>query len=535
MANSISTRKFKVFTAKNLRDSLTRVQTDSDRVVGYIFIGKNLPYANESSPSSIIDTEETNAQIWDNMIAAKKVSAGGVEMVVPKYIWTANTRYKQYDDKVEIDFLLSETTEASSVKVYPMYVMNSEGNVYKCICNNTSRLSKVEPTGDYTQNQGFIYTNDEGSANGYLWKYMYNVRESNKFLSDGWMPAPSVTTNTASFIEYNWQNENLVDGGLSKIVVVNSGSGYDHPKVNVATFSNGSTFLTITDPIILTSSNVKQNMKVIGTGITPGTYITSVSPTNTKIYLSSATSGPGGGTGNVISVLTRVVILGDGTETTSSVNLEGDKVKKIVIDSIGSGYTQANVVIYGSGTGVSARAVLPPKYGHGYNPAFELGANNLMIVQRIGEVDSTEQGIIPTDIAFRQYGLLIDPVKNGENETILNSNANSVISMTTKVNLLLGAQYQQNEFVYQGNPDNPNFSGYVVTQTTLDVYLNGTHGTMIPGQLLIGANSATIRAVVSSTPPDFEKYAGEILYTKNIESVGRNDGQAEELKLVFQF
>lgn len=535
MSNNILTRKFKTNTAKNLRDALSRYQADVDKMVGYIFVSNSQPYANESSPSDIVDTEQTNKEIWDSMIAAKKVPAGGVELVIPKYIWTANTKYKQYDDRVELDFLVSETEESVSSTVYPMYVINSEGNIYKCICNNNSRLSKVEPTGDYTINDGFIQTNDEGSANGYLWKYMYNVRDSNKFLTDEWVPAPVVSPNTSSFIEYNWQSINLVDGGLSKIIVTNQGSGYDHPKVNVAAFSNGATFLTISDSIVLPSSNVKQNMKVTGTGIAPETYITSVSSTNTKIYLSSPTSGSGGGTGNIVSILTRVAIFGDGTETTTTVNLENDKVKKIVVNGIGSGFTKANIVIYGSGTEATARAVLPPKYGHGYSPALELGANNLMIVQRVGEADSTENGIVPTDISFRQYGLLINPNRSGEKETVLYSNANSVISLTSKINLLLGVPYQQNEFVYQGDIANPSFSGYVVTQDNLNIFVNQVYGTISPGQILIGANSGTNRAVVNLTPPDLERYVGDILYAKNIVKVDRADGQAEEIKLIFKF
>ena len=211
------------------------------------------------------------------------------------------------------------------------------------------------------------------------------------------------------------------------------------------------------------------------------------------------------------------------------------EIQKIDVINAGFGYTKANITIYGSGTGATARAVLPPKYGHGYNPAIELGAKDIMINKRIGEVDSGENGTTPTDCSFRQYGLLTNAHKYGSNVNVSDANANSAVSLTTDVTVLAGLAYTQGELVYQGLASNPTFRGYVVSQDSFVIKLSNVFGSIALGTRLIGATSGIARPTVSIKYPDLQPYTGDILYTKNIPSIERSDGQAEEFKLIFQF
>jgi hypothetical protein len=425
----------------------------------------------------------------------------------------------------------------SSVTVYPMYAMNSEGNVYKCLCNNVSSFSQVEPIGDYTQNQGFIQT-EVGENTCYLWKYMYNIRESNKFFTNEWMPVPFEIDKNETVYDLN--KDNLVDGGLNKIVVTNRGLGYVHSTINVEPFIENTSNLTLLDDITLSSSNIKLNMAVVGTGLLFDTHIIGIDSPTKKIFLSNPTISSGGGLGNTIQVLTRVVVEGDGTGITTSVRLNETttEVEKIDILTGGINYSRANVTIYGSATEenkATARAILPPKFGHGYNPAMELGSTNVMIVQRIGEVDSTENNYIPTNISFRQYGLLVNPYKYDENEQVQDSEANNIISQTTDITILTGLPYILNEKVYQGPINNPTFYGYVVSQDLNLVRLNETVGNFVLGTVLNGQISNVSRPAVDIKYPDLKPYAGDVLFAENIEKVERSNGQAEEIKLVFTF
>lgn len=535
MPTSYVSRKLKVYSAKNFRDSFAHSSQDDDVVVGYVFIGKATPFLDENSPDEIIDSVQQEKRSWDTMIAAKRIVPGDVEFVIPLQRWTVNTRYKQYDDTLPLEDLLT-TSQDGDDTVYPMYVINSENNVYKCLCNNVSGFSMVEPTGNYSENDGFIQT-EVGGNTCYLWKYLFNIRDSNKFLTTEWIPVPFPIANTVSS-DYDMSPLNLVDGSLSKIVVTEGGSGYVHSTVNVASFAANTNILFITDDITLANSNVKVNMSVSGQGIFQGTYISDVYTTNNRILLSTATISSGGGTSNTINVTTRIAISGDGTGTIASARLDEETgaITKIDVSSIGRDYSKATITIYGSGTGATARAILPPKYGHGYNPAMELGANNVMIVQRIGEVDATENGLIPTDTSFRQYGVVLDPYKYNENVPISRATANGVIAQTTDITVLAGSSYTTNEFVYQGTSvETATFYGYVVSQTLDTIKLNDVYGTPQVGSVLIGANSATTRTVAGFKTPDLKAYTGDIIYAQNIVAVQRSDGQAEEIKLVFKF
>lgn len=534
MSTNYVSRKLKTATAKRFKDSFSDTGAQSTiGNIGYIFIGKSTANANDNVVSTITDTVANEKLAWDTMLGAKRVVPGDIEFVLPIQRWTANTRYMQYDDKLPIDILMSGGVDGNTT-VYPMYVLNSENNVYKCICNNVNGLTQVEPTGTYNENDGYIVT-ESGNTTCYLWKYMYNIRESNKFLTSEWMPVPYNSSNT-DISEYNIDTDTLIDGALAKIKMTTNGSGYFHTTINVASFSSSSPtrLLQVTGGDIDTN-NVKVNMALSGTGLLTGTYIANIFVGNNTILLSNDTIGDGGGTGNSITVLTRVVIEGDGTGVLTDVDLSNTSIRKINVTNIGSGYTRANVVIYGSGTNATARAILPPKFGHGFNPAMEFAANNIMIVKRIGEVDATENGLIPTDTSFRQYGVVLSPYKYDLNVPLTDENANTVITQTLDITLLSGSSYTIGEYVYQGNISNPNFFGYVASQSPTVVKLTETYGTIQTGVILTGANSAVTRPVVSVKNPDLKPYAGDIVYAQNILKVERSDGQAEEIKLVFKF
>jgi len=535
MSSSYVSNKIKTYTTKAFRDSFKEV---SPKRIGYIFLSKSSEYPNENLVTNLVDTSNQEKEIWDNMILAKRIIPKDVELVIPRNNWVTNRRYKQYDDSVPLQDLLTESMDGDQI-VYPMYVINADGNVYKCLCNNVNQNSTVEPIGNYTENNGFVQT-EVGDQLGYLWKYMYNVRTSNKFLTDEWMPVPFIQANT-NFTDYNFNTTNLIDGSLNKIKIETRGENYFHTTLNVAPFSSNTKEIVIIDDIDLTTTElIKENMLVSGVGIFENkTYIKEIDPTKpTTLILSNPTISSGGGntTSNLISILTRVLIDGDGTETITRVNLNANnEISKIDVLNAGINYTKANVTIFGSGTGATARSILPPKFGHGYNPAVELGSSNAMIVSRIGEVDSTENDVIPVDIFFRQYGLLVNPYKYDDNNPMTENNAIDVISQTTDLTLLSFSNFNLNEMVYQGTLENPTFVGYVVYQNANVVKLNKVYKEPQVGSLLIGANSGSRNPVLDIKLPGLKRYAGDILFARNILKIQRSIAQAEEIKLVFQF
>jgi hypothetical protein len=282
---------------------------------------------------------------------------------------------------------------------------------------------------------------------------------------------------------------------------------------------------------------------ISGTGILADTFISSISNTTGIITLSAATNAVGGNANN-ITISTRVYISGDGigavasatlSNTSSGASAAAANVSKITVSTIGSDYTTANAFIYGSGSGAQTRVILPPKFGHSFNPAKELSANNVMVAVRIGEIDSTEQGLISVDTTFRQIGLLRDPYKYGSTVAANTATANSVISQTTNLAIVAGTSFSLNEYVYQGSVSNPNAYGFVNAQTTNGVRLTKVKGTFVTGLTLIGFNSGSSRTVTAVSQPEFEPYTGDIMYTETITKLDRADGQAENIKLIVSF
>ena len=506
--------------------------------VYYVFVGNHVPYANESSPDTIVDTVVTEKSTWDNIFAAKRATGNDVQLVVPRNNWTSNTQYRQYDDTIDIGTLLSSNTTQN---LKPMYVITSARNVYKCVSNSASANSSVEPTGDYTTSNGNISTSD-----GYVWKYMYNVKPSSKFLTTSWIPAPTST----SALDYGVNSAGVVDGELTTIVLTNKGVNYRQASnIKVNAFTAGQTVLQLSNTSLTlavfsipTLSNLS-NLSITGTGLPTDAYISSISNTTGAITLSAPTSAVGGNANN-ITISTRVYIYGDGvgavasavlSNTASGVPSESANVSKITVSTIGSGYSRANAFIYGSGSAASARVILPPKFGHSFNPAKELNANNVMVAVRIGEIDSTEQGLISVDTSFRQFGLLRDPYKYGLSIAANTSTANSVVSQTTNLDVVAGGAFTLNEYVYQGSVVNPNAYGFVNSQTTNGVHLSKVQGNFITGLPLIGVGSGVSRTVTAVKNPEFQPYTGDMLYVENTTKIDRADGQAENIKLVVSF
>ena len=488
--------------------------------LGYVFLGNHVAWPNEDAPPTSTDTTSNEKSIWDNIYAGKRITGNDVELVVPRINWTSGTKYREYDDTLALSDLASSNTAQN---LGPIYVMNSDRNVYLCLSNNVSANSTVEPTGKNLSANGIIQT-----ADNYLWKYLYNIRPSNKFYTNNWIPAPVST----SKLDYDTSSLISVDGELTHIVVTNSGSGYIHSTISVSAFASGCTILYVAN-----TNNLVANMAVSGTGLASGTHIESVDIVNTTIQLSTSTTNSGGGTGNTLFVSSRVYISGDGIGGVASPTLSGNTIQKISLTSYGKDYSVANVYIYGTGSGATARAILPPKYGHGYNSAKQLGASNVMVAMKIGEVDSTENGVISTDTTFRQYGLLRDPYKYGQSVSANTTTANSVFSQTTNVTVVSGTAFNLNEFVYQGaSSTSSTFSGYVHAYSTNEVRLTKVKGSISIGNPLKGTETnPSGRTVVTYTNPEFEPYTGDILYEENIVSVQRTDGQAESLKFVVRF
>ncbi len=487
-----------------------------DTTVGYVFIGNHIPYANSDTEIlDIIDSEYQQRSCWDNMIAAKKITGNDLELVVPNVEWESGVTYNQYDDNIALDGLLNANSNS-------MYVV-ANSSVYKCLSNNYSIPSTSQPSGEGTN--GTVIT-----ADLYVWKYLYKIPEFSSFTSNTWIPVPI----SANKLEYSANTNYAIPGEITTVVIDNGGSGYYNNNINVSSFVSACTVLTY-DFLSSVFNTLAINMELSGDGIESGTYITNIDAFYRKITLSTPTISSGGGSGNSLFVFSRTIILGDGSNAIANTSVANGQVEKITLTNFGESYNYANVVIYGTGDDASARAIISPCFGHGCNPAKELGAHNVMINMNF---NSDESGVISTDTTYRQYGFLRNPYKYNEESAVDYSNATTVISQTTDVTLVESVAYQENEFVYQGTLSNPFFSGIVNTiEANNIIKLTNVKGIPVVGTVLKGSTeeTSTGRTVFDITYPEFTPYTGEVLYVKNVLPIQRTVDQIENIKFIVKF
>jgi len=510
MATDYISKKLSLHVAEQFNESFSEPEPTS---IGYVFIGNHVPYSDENTVPTIAETNYTERQVWDNIFAAKRISSTDMNLVIPKKLWAISSVYSQYDDQV----LYTGSDN--------FYVVTSQNKVYKCLYNNnggpTSTDASQEPSVDYSLNNGIQKTSD-----GYIWKYMYAFDSTNKFVGDSYVPVPTSVSSSG----YYMSSSAAIDGAIYAIKVTNAGSGYSTNTKTSVSFSNN------VNKIQLASiSGVANNMYVSGTGIVDGTYVTFADAITSNVTISKNTSTTV--TGGTLSFSARAVITGDGMDATADVILSASNtISAIQMTNYGSGYSYANISVYGSGSGFSGRVIVPPKFGHGKYPAKELSANSVMISSKIGLVDTTEGGTISSSTSIRQYGFLRDPYLYGDTSPVNSFTAPSSVSHLYTVKVVTGSNYTQDEFVYQGAYANPTFSGYVNQQDTTTVSLSKKFGTLTIGNALIGNTSGTIRTVLSTySNTTFQPYTGDILYVENISKLQRISGQTENFKFVISF
>ncbi len=248
------------------------------------------------------------------------------------------------------------------------------------------------------------------------------------------------------------------------------------------------------------------------------------------IHIIEVTNAGSGYTANDVVVS----ITGDGSYANAFavLNTSSNTIQSIVVNSLGSKYTYANVTLLSStGSGASARAIISPYGGHGSDAVAELGGSYL--IANI-QVKDTENGILTTHNDYRQISLIEDPKLYGIS-TLASAPA---VSQLTVLSLNgTSVEYVEDEWVYQGaSYASSFFKGYVVEWDSGNniIKLSNTDG-QPSKDLLIGANTTAARFVAAITNPTLEPRSGKLLYTDNMTAVQRADDQAEDYKIVLNF
>ena len=376
---------------------VTELSTYAQNV--YIFVSKTHDNQDENV-KELANSENYYTSIHNpirEMVFGKKIMPTDVAPVIRRYNWVSGTVYQEFFNKSNTIF----TVEAGSTE-QSMFIYTSGGNVYKCIDNNSSANSTVEPTHtDLTPRE---------ESDGYKWKYMYSVPSGSKFITTDHIPVVANST-----VQTN------VTAGIDRVFLQNGGKNY-------TSTTNGSVQSTITSSRFIIenksianstggqvtlSDNYFNNSSILlfepGSRDSGSLFTVSDYDHNSFEITIDGTHSFTGST--LYEISPRIRIVGDGANATAiaTVNQSTKTISGIEVKTTGDSYSFANVIIDDStGTGAIAEAVVPPRKGHGFDPHEELGSDKIMYAVTI---EGNESNTITANLqnGFRTVGIISNP------------------------------------------------------------------------------------------------------------------------------
>jgi hypothetical protein len=481
-------------------------------------------YATEDVPPVPLDNQREKYDVYDDLIAAKRITVDYARPVIRRYNWdlVANPKF----DMWKPDYSATPgsggqvgkqgATGATSISEAKFYVMNSSYEVFKCLYNGqtpsalTGATATYEPKTTPSAGQG-TYANGiykEGGTNGYVWKYMYTIPTDDvlRFLSTDFMPIvlPANASRQAT-------EALAVNGAVSSALITSFGSGF----------------------------------------------------TNSTYY---------------------APIIGDGTGGIVKITAAAGAMTAVEVVAEGSGYTYASVpLVNGTGTGASAyglfttqalttaatgltltggiEVVISPQGGHGFDFELELNAKRVMTNIRLAYAEGA--GDFPVGNDFRRIGIIANPYNRGTTNFATGDTLSGLYAV--KVDGAT-ADFQQDETIsqtvtggtaygkvvswtldsgsttsgvlkYIQSPDLHRDSGVVraFESNGSNAITGGT--SFASGTVDTDNNSSTAGVTFTSgiAVPEIDNNSGDIIYIENRRLITRAEDQIEDIKLVIEF
>ena len=474
-------------------------------------------YATEDVPPLPLDNQREKIGLYDELIAAKRITDAFARTVIRRYNWdlVANPKFDMWKPDYSAtpggggQIGKQTATGANTIADAKFYVMNSSYEVFKCLYNgegpgnSTGQNATEEPTtagSNYAAGTG-LYTETTGA--GYIWKYMYTIPTDDvlKFLSSDFLPIvlPANASRTAVVSA-------AVAGACDVALIEDAGSGL---------------------------------------------------PASQTLY----TSIKGDGTGGVVELVTN----GSGTITSASVW------------SRGQDYTYANVLLSNGNlfsdnglntavtTGASAvgaiEIVLPPEGGHGSDHETELNGKRVMTNIRL--TYSEGSGDFPVDNDFRRIGIVADPYNWGTTtfatadtlsglKAVKITGATADFSVDEKITQTVTGGTAYGTVVSWTLDSGSTTAGVLKYIQTNDAHTdqgvvrafesNGSNAitgesSTASGNVDTGYGSALLGVTFASglAAPEIENNSGDVIYVENRRLITRAPDQIEDIKLVIEF
>ena len=461
-------------------------------------------YATEDAPPAPIDNQIEKAAVYDDIIAAKRITSTFARLVAPRYNWSLSTNPKfdmyrpNYSPTPAGGGAIGVQTAlgSSALSGSKYYVMNSNYEVFKCLYNGqtpanpTGINATYEPKTSPTAGQG-TYANGlfTESATGYIWKYMYTLSTADviAFLSSDFLPMGTYAGPAA------------VDGAVHIAVIKDGGA----------------------------------NM-----------------PTNGTVYVGV----DGDGTGAIVKITTSAggAISSVEMEAVGSGYTYGNV--RLVNGNVYSDTGLSNAVTIAANATGSVEVIMSPEGGHGADLAAEFFAKRVMTNIRLTYAEGS--GDFPVDNDFRRIGIIQDPFNygtttvasastlrgtaalklTGSGDYTIDEEITQTVSGGTAKGRVVSWDATNGILKYFQSPDLHTHNGKVLA---FDHATNNVTGATSSTARPIDGNQDTALADISFTDgkanPEIAPNSGDIVYIENRRQITRAADQIEDIKLVIEF
>ena len=461
-------------------------------------------YATEDAPPAPIDNQIEKAAVYDDLIAAKRITSTFARLVAPRYNWSLSTNPKfdmyrpNYSPTPAGGGAIGVQTAlgSSALSGSKYYVMNSNYEVFKCLYNGqtpanpTGINATYEPKTSPTAGQG-TYANGlfTESATGYIWKYMYTLSTADviAFLSSDFLPMGTYAGPAA------------VDGAVHIAVIQDGGA-------NMPT--NGTVYV----PVDGDGSGAIVKITTSGAGAISGA----------EMYA----AGTGYTYGNV----------------------------RLVNGNIYTDTGLSNAATIAANASGSIEVIMSPEGGHGADLAAEFFAKRVMTNIRLTYAEGS--GDFPVDNDFRRIGIIQDPYNygtttvasastlrgtaalklTGSGDYTIDEEITQTVSGGTAKGRVVSWDATNGILKYFQSPDLHTHNGKVLA---FDHATNNVTGATSSTARPIDGNQDTALADISFTDgkanPEIAPNSGDIVYIENRRQITRAADQIEDIKLVIEF
>ena len=461
-------------------------------------------YATEDAPPAPIDNQIEKAAVYDDIIAAKRITSTFARLVAPRYNWSLSTNPKfdmyrpNYSPTPGGGGAIGVQTAlgSSALSGSKYYVMNSNYEVFKCLYNGqtpanpTGINATYEPKTSPTAGQG-TYANGlfTESATGYIWKYMYTLSTADviAFLSSDFLPMGTYAGPAA------------VDGAVHIAVIKDGGA----------------------------------NM-----------------PTNGTVYVGV----DGDGTGAIVKITTTAggAIGSVEMEAVGSGYTYGNV--RLVNGNIYTDAGLTNAATIAANASGAVEVIMSPEGGHGADLAAEFFAKRVMTNIRLTYAEGS--GDFPVDNDFRRIGIIQDPYDygtttvasastlrgtaalklTGSGDYTIDEEITQTVSGGTAKGRVVSWDSTNGILKYFQSPDLHTHNGKVLA---FDHATNNVTGATSSTARPIDGNQDTALADISFTDgkanPEIAPNSGDIVYIENRRQITRAADQIEDIKLVIEF